>query len=96
VIEKPVEERVSNGELYKVYNIGNNNSVKLMDFIKAIEENLGKEAEKNMLPIQPGDVERTWANVDDLIKDYDYQPATSVQKGVKKFVEWYKDFYEIC
>jgi UDP-glucuronate 4-epimerase len=96
VIEKPVEESVSKGELYKVYNIGNNNSVKLMDFIKAIEENLGKEAEKNMLPIQPGDVERTWANVDDLIKDYDYQPATSVQKGVKKFVEWYKDFYEIC
>ena len=66
-----------------------------MDFIQAIENNLGKEAIKEMLPIQPGDVERTWANVDDLIKDYDYHPDTSVAQGVKKFVEWYEDFYGI-
>ncbi|XLS30784.1 NAD-dependent epimerase [Flavobacteriaceae bacterium M23B6Z8] len=95
IIEKPIEDRKEAGVLYKVYNIGNNNSVKLMDFIQAIENNLGKEAIKEMLPIQPGDVERTWANVDDLIKDYDYHPDTSVAQGVKKFVEWYQDFYGI-
>lgn len=89
IIEKPVKDR-----LYKVYNIGNNNSVKLMDFIKEIEINLGKEAIKDMLPIQPGDVERTWANVDDLIKDYDYKPNTSVKDGIKSFVDWYKKFYK--
>ncbi len=89
IIEKPVKDR-----LYKVYNIGNNNSVKLMDFIKEIEINLGKEAIKDMLPIQPGDVERTWANVDDLIKDYDYKPNTSVKDGIKSFVDWYKNFYK--
>lgn len=93
IIEKPVDERIANKELYKVYNIGNNNSVKLMDFIKAIEDNLHTEAEKNMMPIQPGDVERTWANVEDLINDYQYEPNTPVQVGVKNFVEWYKDFY---
>ena len=89
IMEKPVKDR-----LYKVYNIGNNNSVKLMDFIKEIEINLGKEAIKDMLPIQPGDVERTWANVDSLIKDYDYKPNTSVKDGVKSFVDWYKEFYK--
>lgn len=95
IIEKPVEDRKNERELYKVYNIGNNDSVKLLDFIQEIENNLDKKASKEMLPIQPGDVERTWANVDDLIKDYDYHPDTSVKTGVKKFVEWYKDFYEI-
>lgn len=95
VIEKNTDDRVTKGELYKVYNIGNNNSVKLFDFIKEIEYCLGKEAEKKMLPMQPGDVERTWANVDDLIKDYGYQPDTSVKEGVKRFIEWYKEFYKI-
>ena len=89
IMEKPVKDR-----LYKVYNIGNNNSVKLMDFIKEIEINLGKEAIKDMLPIQPGDVEKTWANIDSLIKDYDYKPNTSVKDGVKSFVDWYKEFYK--
>ncbi|MBC2844997.1 NAD-dependent epimerase [Winogradskyella flava] len=93
IIEKPISKRVDQKELYKVYNIGNNNSVKLLDFIKEIETNLDKEAEKNMLPIQPGDVERTWADVDELIKDYDYRPNTSIQYGVKSFVNWYKDYY---
>lgn len=93
IIEKPVTERVNNNELYKVYNIGNNNSVKLMDFIKEIEVNLDKTAEKNMLPIQPGDVERTWADVDQLIEDYDYRPNTSIKVGVKSFVDWYKGYY---
>ncbi|TBN06535.1 NAD-dependent epimerase [Hyunsoonleella flava] len=94
ILEHPNEERIENNVLYKVYNIGNNNSVKLLDFIKEIEFNLNTEAEKNMLPIQPGDVERTWANVDDLIKDYDYRPNTSIKHGVKAFVDWYKSYYK--
>ncbi|WP_340063263.1 NAD-dependent epimerase [Ascidiimonas aurantiaca] len=95
VVEQPVEQRIQSGNLYKVYNIGNNNSVKLMDFIKEIEHNLEKEAAKEMLPIQPGDVERTWADVNDLITDYGYRPDTSIKEGVKKFVTWYKEFYNI-
>lgn len=94
IIEKSTAERVENKELYKVYNIGNNNSVKLLDFIKEIEFNLDKTAEKNMLPIQPGDVERTWADVDQLIKDYNYSPNTSIKEGVKSFVDWYKSYYK--
>ena len=94
IIEHPNKERIEKNDLYKVYNIGNNNSVKLLDFIKEIELNLETEAEKNMLPIQPGDVERTWANVDDLINDYDYKPNTSISHGVKAFVDWYKTYYK--
>ena len=94
IIEHHNDARIKNNKLYKVYNIGNNNSVKLLDFIKEIELNLGVEAQKNMLPIQPGDVERTWANVDELIKDYNYQPNTSIQEGVKAFVGWYKSYYK--
>ena len=92
--ENPIKERIKKNELYKLYNIGNNNSVKLLDFIKEIEINLETEAKKNMLPIQPGDVERTWANVDDLINDYDYKPNTSIKYGVKAFVDWYKKYYK--
>lgn len=93
ICEKPTQERLDAKTLYKVYNIGNNNSVKLLDFIKEIEFNLGKKAEKNMMPIQPGDVEKTWADVDQLIKDYDYRPNTSIKEGVKSFVNWYKSYY---
>ena len=64
-----------------------------MDFITAIEESLGGVAKKDMYPMQPGDVEKTWANVDDLIKDYEYRPNTPIKKGVQQFVEWYKNFY---
>lgn len=81
-------------DLYKVYNIGNNNAVKLVDFIEAIEEETSKKAKKEMLPMQPGDVYRTWADVSDLIKDYDYRPNTPIKKGVKEFVKWYKAYYE--
>ncbi len=95
IIEKDTKPRVDNNQLYKVYNIGNNNSVKLLDFINEIEESLGIEAEKEMLPIQPGDVERTWANVDDLIKDYNYQPNTSIKDGVKAFINWFKAYYNV-
>ena len=80
---------------YKIYNIGNNNPVKLMDFITAIEKSVGKEAKKNMLPIQPGDVPSTYADVSDLINDLDYKPQTPIQEGVDRFVEWYKKFYKI-
>ncbi|WP_276166292.1 NAD-dependent epimerase [Zobellia alginiliquefaciens] len=82
-----------NRELYKIYNIGNNNAVKLNDFIEAIESSMGQKAEKELMPMQPGDVERTWADVDDLIQDYEYQPNTSVTDGVQKFVDWYNGYY---
>jgi UDP-glucuronate 4-epimerase len=95
VIEKPVEARVQSGDLYRVYNIGNNQSVKLLDFIEAIEQTLGKKAEKQMLPMQPGDVEKTWANVDDLIRDYGYQPNTPIREGVQAFVTWYRAYYGV-
>ena len=91
IIEKPIANR----KLYDIYNIGNNNSVKLNEFIEAIEKHIGKKAEKEMLPMQPGDVERTWADVDSLIADYDYQPDTSVDDGIKEFVDWYKRYYGI-
>ncbi|MDG1730897.1 MAG: NAD-dependent epimerase [Algibacter sp.] len=94
ILEHPNKERIEKNDLYKVYNIGNNNSVKLLDFIKEIELNLETEAKKNMLPIQPGDVERTWANVEDLINDYNYKPNTSISAGVKAFVDWYKTYYK--
>ncbi|MFP4846795.1 NAD-dependent epimerase [Winogradskyella sp. PE311] len=93
IIEKSPQSRIDNNALYKIYNIGNNNSVKLLDFIKEIEFNLDKTADKNMLPMQPGDVERTWADVDELIKDYDYQPNTSIKEGVKSFIDWFKGYY---
>ncbi len=80
---------------YKIYNIGNNNPVKLMDFIAAIEKFTGKVAEKEFQPMQPGDVAATWANVDDLMEDFDYKPNTSIEEGISNFVTWYKNFYEI-
>jgi len=80
---------------YKIYNIGNNNPVKLMDFIEAIENRLGKKAKKNMLPLQPGDVPSTYADVSGLIEDFDYKPETSIQEGVNKFIDWYLEFFDI-
>lgn len=80
---------------YKIYNIGNNNPVKLMDFISAIENRLGTKIKKDFLPIQAGDVPSTYADVDDLIQDMGYKPSTSVQDGINNFVDWYLDFYAI-
>ncbi|MDH5190537.1 MAG: NAD-dependent epimerase [Gammaproteobacteria bacterium] len=80
---------------YKLYNIGNNNTVELMRYIEILEECLGKKAEKNMLPLQPGDVPATYANVDDLVKDVDYKPTMKVEEGIKNFVEWYKDYFKV-
>lgn len=80
---------------WRVYNIGNNCPVNLMDYIGALENALGKEANKGFLPIQPGDVPDTWANVDDLIEQFDYQPNISVELGVANFAEWFRDYYKI-
>jgi len=80
---------------YKVYNIGNNAPVKLMDFIEALEKKIGKIAKKNMLPIQPGDVPSTYADVSDLINDLGYKPNTSIEEGISKFVDWYREFFNI-
>jgi len=74
---------------YRVYNIGNNTPVPLLDFIAAIENAIGKKAEKNLLPMQPGDVPDTYADIADLIADFDYQPNTPLQTGVKAFIDWY-------
>ncbi|GLU44898.1 NAD-dependent epimerase [Allomuricauda sp. NBRC 101325] len=94
IIETPFEESKRKDQLYKIYNIGNNKQVKLTDFIDAIETSLKIPAQKNLLPIQPGDVESTWADVNQLIHDYDYTPNTPIEKGVQEFVEWYNEFYE--
>lgn len=80
---------------YKVYNIGNNQPVTLRRFITAIEEACGKAAKENLLPMQPGDVPVTYANVDELINDIDFKPNTSIEEGISKFVSWYKDYYSI-
>ena len=80
---------------YRLYNIGNNQPVELMHYIKVLEDCLGKKAEMNMLPLQPGDVPDTYADVEDLVKDVDYKPATSVEDGVARFVNWYRDYYQV-
>ena len=80
---------------YKIYNIGNNNPVKLMDFIEAIENKLGKKAKKNMLPLQPGDVPSTYADVSGLIEDFNYKPETSIEEGINNFIDWYLDFFKV-
>jgi len=78
---------------YKIYNIGNNNPVKLMDFIDAIEKALGKPIQKELLHLQAGDVPATYANVDDLVENLGYKPATPVQVGIDNFVKWYREFF---
>lgn len=80
---------------YRIYNIGNNNPVKLMDFIEAIEEKLGRTSEKNFLPLQPGDVPSTYADVQGLISDFDYKPQTTIREGINKFIDWYVDFFKV-
>lgn len=82
-------------ENYSLYNIGNSHPVKLMSFIKAIEQATEKEADKEMCPMQPGDVEQTWADTESLKRDYKYNPNTSVEYGIKQFINWYKEYYSI-
>jgi len=88
------EGRISTSSApYKIYNIGNNAPVKLMDFIEAIENKLGKKIDKNFMPIQAGDVPATFADVKDLIDDLDYKPQTPIQEGIDNFVDWYLEFF---
>jgi len=80
---------------FKVYNIGNNQPIELMHYIRVIEEYLGVKAKVNMLPLQPGDVEATFADIDELVRDADFRPATSVEQGIAAFIDWYKSYYAI-
>ena len=79
---------------YRLYNIGNNNPVDLMHYIEVLQDCLGKKAEINYLPLQPGDVPDTYADVQDLVKDVSYKPETTVEEGIANFVRWYKDYYK--
>jgi UDP-glucuronate 4-epimerase len=80
---------------YRIYNIGNNKPIKLMRFIEVIEECLGRKADKNFLPMQPGDVPDTYADVDALMKDVNFKPDTPIEEGVASFVEWYCNYYKV-
>lgn len=80
---------------YRVYNIGNNNKEQLLRYIQVLEDCLGKKADKNFMPMQPGDVPATYANVDDLVKDFNYKPDTSIEEGIERFVRWYKEYYKV-
>ncbi|MCO5237645.1 MAG: NAD-dependent epimerase [Chitinophagaceae bacterium] len=80
---------------YKIYNIGNNSPVRLMEFIEAIEQALGKTAQKQMLPMQPGDVAATCADVQDLVAQLNYKPNTTVKTGIQNFIRWYRDYYRV-
>lgn len=87
-------ERNKKGARYRLYNIGNNKPVKLMDYIRTLEKCLGREAKKEFLPMQPGDVYQTYADVSDLMRDYDFKPDTPIEEGLSKFVAWYKEYYK--
>jgi UDP-glucuronate 4-epimerase len=80
---------------YRIYNIGSNSPVELLRYIEVLEDCLGKKAEKNLLPLQPGDVPDTYADVDALVEDVDYRPGTPIEEGVANFVNWYRDYYKI-
>lgn len=80
---------------YKIYNIGNNSPVKLVEFIETIERHLGMKAKKEFVEMQPGDVEATYADVSDLEKNIDFKPTTTLDHGIKKFIEWYKGYYKL-
>jgi UDP-glucuronate 4-epimerase len=80
---------------WRVYNIGNNNPVELMDYIEALENSLGIKADKELLPLQPGDVPDTYADVDDLVKEFGYKPSMTVKEGVENFAKWYKKYNDL-
>jgi UDP-glucuronate 4-epimerase len=80
---------------YRVYNIGNNNPVELMSYIEALEASLGKTAEKELMPLQPGDMQDTFADVDNLVEEFGYKPSMSVSQGVENFVRWYNEYNNI-
>jgi len=105
VLDKPAEPNLqwsaanpnpgSSFAPWRVYNIGNNSPVELSDYITAIEDNLGIKAKQDLLPLQPGDVPDTYADVSDLVSEFNYKPATPISEGVAKFVKWYKEYYRI-
>jgi len=80
---------------WRVYNIGNNNPIHLLDYIECIEKELQLKALKELLPLQPGDVPNTYANVEDLIRDFDYKPKMPLKKGVENFIKWYREYYDV-
>jgi len=80
---------------YRIYNIGNNQPVELMEFVKVIEETLGIEAKKEYLPMQPGDVPATYADIDDLTRDLGFHPQTGIREGIRSFMAWYKEYYGV-
>jgi len=80
---------------YKVYNIGNNQPVELLRYIEVLEDCLGKKAQKNFLPLQMGDVPATYADVADLMQDVGFKPATPIEVGIKRFVEWYREYHRV-
>lgn len=91
-VTKIIEGNIADREHYKIYNIGNNKTESLIDFITTIEKALKKKASKQMMPMQPGDVPKTWANIKEIINDFDYQPKTSVSIGISKFINWYLNY----
>ena len=91
-VTKIIEKNIDSREHYKIYNIGNNKTENLQDFITTIEQAIGKKVIKEMYPMQQGDVPRTFADVDELIKDYKYKPKTPINKGIKEFITWYKNY----
>lgn len=105
VLDKPAEpaegwdsarpDPATSSAPWRIYNIGNNQPVLLMDYIQALEKALGKEASMNLMPMQPGDLPDTFADIDDLVADFDYQPQVSVDEGVSRFVDWYRGYYRI-
>ncbi len=80
---------------YRLYNIGNHQPVELLHLIEVLETELGREAKKNFLPKQPGDVAETFADISDLTRDMGFKPATSIEEGIKRFVAWYREFYRV-
>jgi len=95
VMEKPPQSNseTSSTVPYKIYNVSNNSPVELLTFIEVIEAAMGKKAVKNLLPMQPGDVPSTYADVDDLIADVGFKPSTPIEEGIRRFVEWYREYY---
>ena len=83
-----------NIELFRIYNIGNSSPIKLLDFIAEIERELGIKAIKEMMPMQAGDVNQTFANISNLKRDYNYKPKIGIHKGIREFVLWYRNFYK--
>ena len=79
----------------RIYNIGNHRPVELLHFIEVLEQRLGKKAEKKLMPIQPGDVPETYADIDDLTRDVGFKPTTSIEVGIPRFVKWYREFHGV-